>query len=486
MNREIFLFDLFLYILSKWRGLILGGLVAALVAGSAFCFLQIADNQQGSESAKDTEVQEGFIFDELSEEELLAVETKTYMIKKFEELEAGYKKYAENSGEMFLNPNHYYTLALSYSISSGNSNQENVIAEAYKDSMGSFELLEKIADTLGEDKEPIYYESVLNLEIVNDTEHGDTAFKVVFMDNDEEKCKRVLEVLENEVKKCSASIRADDAHKITKVSEAISVCTDSELLARQNVILNGILSNYNSANNIKKAFNEKEQKYYQSIEKEIKEDSAQIVQTETKEDSAQIMQTETYKSLNVKKLVVFVILGAIVGMFAAAFLHCVIYLLDARIRTKNDLKKCSGGVCLTIVDEETANKTGTLSKIDFLIRNLQIQQDGSVDNLSTLSGMLQSYVMKNQIHKICITGSVIDAMNLEEKWSELLQDLKGIDVEVIIEKEVFSNTELVRSENAVAVLLVEKYDKSRIENVNEIVNKLKHCNMEIFGNVLVY
>ena len=87
--------------------------------------------------------------------------------------------------------------------------------------------------------------------------------------------------------------------------------------------------------------------------------------------------------------------------------------------------------------------------------------------------------------------------NINAKWAQVENQLKRrnnlipnlvstVKGYASHEKEVFSNTELVRSENAAAVLLVEKYDKSRMKNVDELVGKLTHCNMEVLGSVLVY
>lgn len=465
-EREVYIIDLFLFVLSKWRSVLVCSLAIAVFAG-------------GTGLIKSRSVSEGMfsqsdIFSSHSESTLedVAAKAKATGLNGYYHVLEEYEEYMESSSVIKLNPTKYYTAVLYYMVLAEDNEQAVSIAQVYADSLGTDELFEKIAEVFSEESENISYCDTLETEVLE----GGT-IRVTFKNNSSDGCAEVAKIIESAMSKNAGKIkRTAAAHKLNLILSEVTANSDWSLLTTKKDIAEDKVAVVNAIASLKNSMSDEDMKYYNGIENS---EEAELSETE-------VSDTVSASEPEMKSVIFKMILGFIVGLAFMALFYMAIYILQRKIRTKRDLENCTGSMVLSVLNIDKGNKNKIAEAIDSLIEHFRFHEAGERDSLEMLLAFVKAYVQRQQLKTIYFTGTLVKEEWLKETLQELIRHFEKEGVCAAIGESILSTSDVFKQcGTSDAVLIFEVAEKSGIDTVAEEVKKLECCGINIMGTVLL-
>lgn len=489
MSRDIYLIDLILYVISKWRGVLFSGVLVAVIGAGAF----FASAQSSPKQVQPAETEKVEILEETTTSSLKEVTNHEELQEKFKTMQLdgyytalyAYYDYAGQSARMNLNPNKFYEANVSYIISTKGNIDAHYVAEAYKEGMITTALLQDVTEILNEGYDSQYYRSAFFVEIPGMTadsenqmqEAADHAMiKVTFQDNQEENCEKVIAVIEKWLKKCGEQVESLEEFQIQKLSASVSVCNDPSLTSGQSGTINNMSSMYNGTENIRSSMTEREKKYYEKHSKYASQDVS------TEEIVSELVEEFSYK-----KLLLAGVASFIGGAGIAAVLYIVCYVLSDKLRNKCDLEGCTETLCFAVRSDKNKENKSLFAKLDAAIENLRFREEFLENDCEILFMLLKNYADKHDVGTIYVTGSRMENLEIPKALYDLMEKLENNGIKVSVgESALKSEKSIKECQNSDLVLLLEKRDESQMQKVKAILAKVAYCDIKVAGAVLIH
>ncbi len=471
-NMEIDLMDFALYILRRWKVLLICMVLGAIVAGT-FGYVRsavtvskstgepVTRSASNRQALKDKLTEQSAEFAELSAEQYLeSIESYNDV------LEHGRRSLILN-----LNPYEAARLTSMFHIDGSNDNSDivvvvndstystmntnvggnNSIATAFNNELLSGDVIEEIKSALG--KEGMDDASVN--EIIRISGEGCSLLSVYVYGENENDVRAVMTVLDEHIDTVITKVSNAFGCKIEPMDSYLSVGADDYLLDIQNKNTYNLATIRNSFVNIPAQLTVDEKAYFTELiadKGDILGETAEGVEINTADD------TMVVRTVNKK----YIVLGFVVGLFLAAFAFALIYVLSGKIHTADDLRGVFG---LSVIGEAKSDT----SEFGLLSQRAAIGASKLGSENVYIMGASDDETSSRIRNAICAEMSEGNSLNSVKAGSSAVND-------------AVSMKELSESD---AVVLVEKIDKSRFEDIAREVELCQKFDVKILGAVVV-
>ncbi|MGN0170885.1 MAG: hypothetical protein ACI39H_09025 [Lachnospiraceae bacterium] len=474
-EREISLELLFWKIVGAWKVWILAALICAVLLPtlqyvratgsyreSRKAYEEAMKQDQKEDNEKDS------LFDTFSIEEQQqledAIRVQTLLNKN--------RQYVKNAALMNVDPWHEQVLTLTYSVDTHyTANYTKEVKQNYTNTILS--ALSIYAATgldqtkVWQEKEETVSQQHLSELISSDVAEIGNNFIITVIGTDKETLVKasanIQKLMKAKAKKLSESITEFD---LILVSEDFGVREDEDLSEKQQNVQNAI-TNYNTTfTNLTSSMTEEQRSYLET----------QALQTEGEEGEAEAVLEEPVKpSFSVK----YMVLGAMVGIFLAAFVIALLYVFSGKLHSCEELGDGMKLRQFGVISLESRAKG-----MDGLIRKLSShgrKQLSTEESLRLAASNVALYCKNAERNRLYLTGTEIEKLSAE--WlKQITEILSKNGLEVTCGGNV--NYDAVSLEKAVehgAVVILEQTEVSLVPEIMKEIRTLQDQGVDIIG-----
>lgn len=320
-EKEISLIDLCLYILKKWKLMVLVAAVLAVLA-AGFTYMKSRSAYEAAMNTLNTPAEEPVEID-MTAEEKEAFQLKLDAIEEYDNIIADYDYYLDNSIYAQLNANKYYTGTLQY-IFAVDSNEELVkTVDLCSSQVFSEENYEELAESLDTQTDATFlkevvsagktsYEKELSTDVVE--------YVITVSHFDESECQKMLDFYEAKMELMAGNTEVN----AEKISGSLKTVRDSGLMNIRSNTIKAKTDIYNAKTTLITNMTEKEKEQYALIQGSIaKEENEEPVVISVPEPGIDLKM---------------VVLAAFAGVFCVAALYGCLYLFDGRVHGKKEME----------------------------------------------------------------------------------------------------------------------------------------------------
>lgn len=300
-EKTISLVHLCMYIMGKWKLMIIAAIVLAILSGGLSYIKSSKIPEQSGKVLSLEEAEASFS----TEDEFTAVQNKIAKIDEYEQNVEERDYYIENSVKIRLNPNGFYEGTVTYVVSAADEKDILKAVTLLKSELLSEESFEKMAEELTEAKDPALLKEV----VTEKTEYYETGAEVIIKARhyEKEECEKMLEVLKK------------DLPDVELIDAQVKTSSDYALISFSSDMLNARNTAYDAIKTIENGMSDKEKIYYELIENP---------------NAVQEPVEAAKPSVDIK----MAILAAVLGVFCVAGVYGVIYLFSGYVHTKEELQ----------------------------------------------------------------------------------------------------------------------------------------------------
>lgn len=484
-EREIDLVDLIVDILSHWRGLLVCILAGALLLGG-FSFVRsyqstgAAQNKGGlSGETISPEEQLQALEELLTDTEKMAVST----VLDDEQEIAKHQQYVEDSILMQMDPYHIPKRELIYKIQMDDMGQSYMLSTVYADLVNGVGILQWVEEQTGISSasadELISGEGKTRITVLNgaqETESGSDCLKVTIIHYDEKECERLAQCVKDYVDQQHKLLARElGEHEVVLLSESAGIVMDTSVrdlqISYSNTKINFLINIAKS----KEAFTEDQQVYYALLKNEYEAPKAES------EPEAEPAPAAAKPSVSVK----YVVVGAVLFAFIYAGVIFVIYVLNGKLRTVDELQRLYNISQLGLIVKAEGKKQFFIDRWIASLRNRNKRQFTREQSLDLAAAAIKISAGKQELDTVYLMGCDLKA-GADVVCRELKERLAKENIAVRILDNVLYDAETMEElESAKGIVLVEKAMSTMY---NEILNELELTSrqgIEILGGIVV-
>ncbi len=476
MNRrdvvEIDLIDLFLYILKRWKVLILAGLIGGLLLGAYGGYKSYNPGTQPFDNSAELEK----LSAGLTDIEKAEVQSAADIYVSYKGLYDDRLAYGENSLLLKLDPQQVYTGTTTYFISDyfddkgkyvvENDNAGNIVA-MYRAELTDDTTISFIKNVTGYNVDNTYIREIYS--VFGD---GVSLLKINVKADSQNTCEAILGVLEGRLEEVKGHVADKMDHNIEKVGTVWSKGYDGSIVDTQRVQNEALVNMQTAITKIPTSLTTDQQSYYKELIK-----SAYLPEQSEADASA-----NAGNSINIKGIIKKAIIGIIAGVFLYACYLCCIYVFDQVLRTPDMLERACGSELLGVIGSAERKRRG----IDGWLDKLSDKKDGVRDGADTyglIAAAVSAGMDKKGVSKLFVTGSV-STEQAETVKSKIASLLPGKDVKA--GASVLADPEAVKAlSSSEAVLIVEQTGLSKYADICKEADICKNYGIDILGTVAV-
>lgn len=504
LEREISLRDLFWYVISKWKLIILCVVLCALLAG-AFSYLRgttvVVNAETGELINKGTQ---GGNFKSSLEESVIENDLRTLnAVLSYQKLYNTQLEYNSTAEIMQLDPLDTYCGYISYMIEVEDQNMLQPVVRAYEVALRSLSqkygevvswgsaTFSVVADALGanESLDPAEIKGALNVYAYGASEEICRG-----------RIKEINKYLENECAELNGSLTAN---RLSAINENYRKEIGSDILAKQkanadslNTYVNSIKTAQNNLSDFGKKFIsqtniETYKAYIDDLigqrnaerpegEQWLDEYAEEILQLESeKSDMESMGNTEIRTVHRVSKK--YLLLGAALGLILGLILFVLRYMASSRIKAEENVEYLTQMPFLSFVRDDSKRKKFFIDAAIEKKRFKNLRYTKETDGLKAAAVKISRFARDNEASKIYVSGSFMGAREREitENLNRMLND-SGV--------ELYSDGMTSRSGMAVEeasragfAVLMEKEWKSDYETVRDTVKEFRDAGVKVLG-----
>lgn len=447
--RKIDIWDMFLYIASKWKKILIACVIGAIVLSGVSYYKSYTTTSQNVNNEKDS-------LDGLNDEETKNVEGAVALKENLDSL----KRYYYLSPVMNLSPAEVPKFTLTYYIGTdGETTRDDIrdIKKMYASYVLSDDVCKKI---VSEFKDSALSKDDLNLliNVEQPSQYEDTTdvLTVYVRGIDKKMSNEMAQIIEDSISDYTATLSESiKPHTIKLVSQIYSCGYDQKIIDCQNSIRNLYLNTSTKVDEGIDVLTDKEKSAYE----------LQISKDEKAEEPKKIERPTISKK--------YTLLGAAVGIILVVVYYALCYMYSKKVRTPKDISDLLDTKICGLVEDD--KKTSIWNSM----RNTATK-NVTIDYLAYEVAM----ICKNQnIDKICIAGSC--EIEDDVKLKKLIDIVGGKEINVSVESCVCEDYNAL--ENIVDcghVILWEYLDKSEFVAVRMLGETCKMQGLNVLGVVV--
>lgn len=278
-------------------------------------------------------------------------------------------------------------------------------------------------------------------------------------------------------------------HNVELLSRSFGTVISTDILSQQRSLATDINNLKSTAMKMKDVFAEEEWRYYNylkdgqaTVEPEHMDQDAEE-QAPATDSSVIILPTVSTPGVSVK----YVIIGMIFFAFIYVFVIFMLYILNSKIRSTDNLQDIYSIPQLGVITKEQRKKK-FLGIIDCWILKLRYrnQRRFTVEEATNLAAVATKMAVKKQeLNKICLIGCnlVGDALKTCEQIKERLS-AEGTEVQIL--SNVLYDAEVMEElADAQGAVLVETADSTLYEEIVKELELLNRQNITVLGGIVV-
>lgn len=490
-EREINLVDLIVDILSHWRGLLVCMLVGALLLGG-FSYVR-------SYKSTDAVQTEGGLFNEtmspeerLEELEELLTDTEKMAVSTVlddEQEIAKHQQYVEDSVLMQMDPYHIPKRELIYKIQMDDMGQSYMLRTVYADLVNGVGILQWVEEQAGISSasadELISGEGKTGITVLNgvqETESGSDCLKVTIRHYDEKECERLAQCVKDYIEQQHELLSQElGEHEVALLSESASIVMDTGVRDLQINYSNTKIDFMINIARSKEAFTEEQRAYYALLTDggyipEIEDDSKAEIEPEAEPEPV-----AAKPSVSVK----YVAVGAVLFAFIYAGILFVIYVLNGKLRTVDELQRLYNISQLGLIVKDEGKKKFFIDRWIAALRNWNKRQFTRAQSLELAAVAIKISAGKQELDIIYLMGCDLKA-GADVVCQELRERLAKENIAVrILDNVLYDAGTMEELESAKGIVLVEKATSTMY---NEILNELELASrqgIKVLGGIVV-
>ena len=448
-EKTVSLTGLCLYVLKKWKIMLVFAVIMAVLAGGLFTVkdykaYQASQNAEPGVGTEKVNVSESVKASVLSKIETIASYRKTI---------EDYEYYYKNSIKVKLDPNNVHQGIIEYLFASSNNEEMLKAISVCEEMLFSDEKYEELLLELSEPTELAMLKEVISFgreyPVVASTgtteeyDNGSLTFRILIRHYNEEECEKIYLFALEQMESLQAML--DEMGIIVEVSPTAAKLeqrVDRSIPALGKELRSSINTIYENIATIETKMTDDEAKYYEYL---LNENSKVEENTSVTNEDASILEF-----LNMK----MGILGAIAGVACVAGYFVLIYLVGGFVHNKEELSSWL---------------------------NVPVAEFGAETDM--LAALVHGVAMKHHAKKIYLTGTVsqINSERMEQLSS--LVEPKGI--EIIVGNNILKDGKaLQEATDCGSMILLEKSNVSKEKDVKEAIEKAVSCGIHVLSVVL--
>ncbi len=406
---EIDIIDLLKSIMKKWKVMLIGAIIVAILAG-VYGYIKSATvvNAETGEAITADEDSPAALREKLAEADAQVVENAiTKYIGYTYQLEVEYAK-------LDFDPDNIYTYVLTYAIVDDSqditteednavflSTVNNIVA-FYQSQLTNENVLTEIIDELSIDVEPEALKSMMSI-----SKNGDSLLTVSVVSEGRTNTKKFMSILKNHLNDITSDIQKIYTFSLVPVTDYFNVSTSNYVTTLQQQNTDNRTNATNNIAALTNGMSEAQKSYYNALVLVVNEAKAEIgIENFEKEgldtveglyawyDANQdTVTTKVVRSIDKK----FIILGFVGGFFIVMMCYALLYILSGKLHTSDDLR-----------DAFELNYIGEATK----------------ENNNLITSGIELLANKNGMNKLCIIGATNDT-DTSAYRQDLMKQLKS-------------------------------------------------------------
>lgn len=499
-TREILLRDIFWYIISKWKVLVIV-VVAGLLLGGGYSLVQpqnISEEPKKSsskgfetvesvlQSVEDLPYEEGSIklYSLLSDADIDTINVYNYYRSLYDSQES----FINNSELMKLDPYNSYIGQYLYIIKSSSYEKLDSVLTAYKTKLD--ELKEKYGTTYSVSSElhDVNAFNKVEAEIDIDVDYNEkpsaTLLTMVY-GNSQNDCIKKLQEINSHLKTIKDNLDSKVLpHSLEKIVENNYRITDSTILDIQKNSIDTLNSINNSISNIYKSLSVEAQAYIDYLNtNEINytpfEIDEEINNSDVTDDISNNINTVNERDYK------WIIIGALGALIIAIIILIVIYLTSNRIRYEDNFEKLFKVPCFGLTSLYSNRK---MPWLDRLIHKARYKNKRIINNTDAVEIIAANIVLSannNGINKIYATGTFFDE-SISVFANDISDALKKKGIDMVVGDSLFSCAKEIEIIGELKnIVLFEKTKVSTVSNITKMIKISDGFGVNTLGTVIV-
>lgn len=472
--------DILLYLCSRWRVLLIGLLIGA-VLGGAYSGYKSLKSAPSAYSAKEAEA----AFEKLSETEQAIVQNNVTTLIHYLNQFDYYSAYDEKALFQKLNPESARVCVLTYFIDSlDEKTDSNTMIRLYESSLINDRFMDDVADTFGISRDDVfyYYDGIVRIGDDSTTTTnqagnlGSSALVIRVYGENDEFVKKMTKIVKDSVDRIG-ELQKKGLYSVNLINETIRQNTGTFIYDRQEMIVTSRKTVLKNINDLKG-----------SLDGDVLDAVEQMLREQYDGKYADIVFPEMVEevsggsSFHISKK--WVVVGA-AGLFIIALIVILIkYLLKGVIRCYDDIEYTYGIQVLgTYDDPKTASKEHKFV-LDKWLKSLRIRRKSQdrESSVALIAKKLQLLARNHDIKNICVAiGPDVDTD--ETFISDVIKKTEGINVTAAYN--ILRNADAINMMlEADGVVLLEQMDKSRFASIDQERVMCSGNNIRILGAIV--
>lgn len=495
---EIDLVELILHILKHWRLCIVMALIAGILGGGIAVLKNIRHNNAVTKFMQESSVEvKPFLTEEEMENIYLLSDsvmkpnekvTVQNMITNYQQYDLK-RQYTEKSIYFNLDPNCVYADRVTYYVEIADFDSET--SQNYLDNLvrNYMNYISNLASIDGYDGDMQSIRELISVSLYDPNAGFNSSFDFKVIGATESDVRLLASRIDDEIQKFQVTLSSQlHTHSITRVNETVTVNTNESLMARRISVASELDK---LMENLEKAYAKfslyQAVAYYYGV-KNVLPDSALTfydVISKNKLYSDSITTMENPYSVDLKDgLIKFIVNGILLGGFAACGYIALVFMLDGKIKTANEVKH--RGIYV-IGDLSFLNPAKGEIFIDKWIRNLYNNHSLSFDDARNLAvEHTKSLCNINKVDSVIITSS--DRFSLEEKYfvDLIIKALSDSNIKTVVFSDMVNSVDAIKTVGPESnVIFVEQLYYSKSKDLNRCIEICKKHNASVLGIIIL-
>ena len=481
-ERAIKVSDFVLQFLRKWRRILIWMIIVALLLNG---YAGAKSYKAVVSSKKETSLKENGVSESLSgldDQDKKKVEDAFELYSSYQNTYDNSLDYYKNSIKMQINSNCVPKELMQYRIEPS-ENVASVITD-FSRLLQSQDICEKINENLDEEQNVSFLSELITVEgkrededidkIVVNKEDFTNVMLVQVIAPDKTMCKTIADILEKEIEIKSNDLKNDMGDfNITYIGRDYSENADTNLLIQQQEYLQKLRQTKESMDDIKENLTDDQKDGLDELLKQQDINSGNITE---------IQEPVSVDYVNIK----YILLGLFMGLVLSCCWYFMLYYLDRRLLTTDELEKyCK----LHILDTFTLDSRGSKKKciIDCLINKMfHVEEDTDKEKKMKMIGTnIQILARKKNMNNIHIMG-VASSPEAENMRQDIMFQIHEEGCIISVGGSVITDSEsLKRLSDSDGVILVERVRDSILKNIEKEIEICKNQGTPILGVVVI-
>lgn len=499
MDREIKIRDLFWYVMSHWKTLVVIVILGAIIGGGFSLFNNNVRDNNSIDATKD--VDDVTVKQLVDNAESLSVSDGALYLRTFlteadinsikvyydyNELYNDHLAYVSDLKLTDLKPYDSYYGQYLYYLKSLSGESIDAIISAYKVRLNS--LKDKYGGLFSysiEAHDTLFANSFDNPEVEMDVIKPSASLTVNVFGDSVDNCKSILDEIDRIIMELNNEYNNENlTHDIHMIAENCYKVQDTSLIDKQKTNIDYLNTLNNNSNSIYKQLSVYGQAFLEYLSKHEGIDSDEILSLNP--DGSILLENKDNSESSERKISFkLVVLGAIVGFVIAIIVLSIVYCSSSKIRFEDDIELTYGLPCFGITRYGSKRKKiGLDNAIDRArFKRVTIIPDEAAPRM--IAANIGVCLKDKGINKVYATGTELSASG-KALISEVGELLKAKGLELIVGERLFSDSaEIEKMGTAGVIVLFESVAKAKHDEVYKTIQSCNKLGIKTLGIVLV-